>query len=167
MCRLNLCVANLPPLESCRFRYYPHIYLTLTSFSILVFMHPINVLCLILCGPGKQSFPEWPCEGSLLGCFWGDSDERCCGPRTVLRTRLSVSVTLSRLHHFHPRLDQRVTATDGFKAGRGRGFSTVLSTLLQFPSPQWNPAPSEYVTNTTYKMWFWFCICLPLYASSV
>lgn len=54
----------------------------------------------------------------------------------LVRTRLSVSVTVSRLRHLHPRLDQRVTATDAFKAGRGRVFSTVLSTLLQFPSPQ-------------------------------
>lgn len=162
MCRLNLCVANLPPLESCRFRYYTHIYLTLTSFSILVFMHPINVLCLILCGPGKTVLSSVALRGKPVGMFLGGYANA-----VVPEDALSVSVAVSRLRRLRPRFDQRVTATDAFKAGRGKVFSTVLSTLSQFPSPQWNPAPSKYVTNTTYKMWFWFCICLPLYASSV
>lgn len=57
---------------------------------------------------------------------------------------------------------------DAFKAGRRRVLSITFKHCWRFLSPLPSETPSgEYVTNTTYKMWFWFCICLPLYASSV
>lgn len=138
-----------------------------------------------LCGP-ENSCPALPqkracsdCSVFMLWLHYSCKLSLCNCPGPVrlgsLHPREQAFVLPSwcpfelQLHICITYLDQHVTVTKDVKPSKpAEEFLALYLNVVAVSFSPVKPASSdEYVMNTTYKMWFWFCICLLLYASSV
>lgn len=182
MWRRIVCVANILPLARFRYIHIANLYTMLflciasckcfmletVSLSVVLGTHPVpSHRHKSACQDFSALWPHHSCKLSL-----------CNGEAVVLAPRwgsvflLHPQCPFLLLFHIFALSPSPIRPTcdceqgrDAFKAGRGRVFSITFKCCWQFFLPV--KPPLMNITNTTYKMWFWFCICLPLYASSV